>query len=203
MGNRDLIFIRQAMLIPVFALYNIFLGLFLPGYSIVTQHISELALESPFFSYSHRLTDILIGLSMCIFSLACLSLAKAKFTFLTMFAFGVTWIFAGLFIMNSPLHDVYGLTSILMVVPVIFALEMRNYYISKKFQDLCVLVTLIHVVFFWFFSYGYMPVEYKGVTQRIWVAVTLIWYGLAAYLLSSSAQKKVHEQVASYSMPVT
>jgi hypothetical protein len=68
---------------------------------------------------------------MCLFSYACLSIAKAKFTFLTMFSLSMTWIFAGIFIMNSPLHDIYGLTSILMVVPVIFALEMRKFYHFK------------------------------------------------------------------------
>ncbi|WP_086932929.1 DUF998 domain-containing protein [Agarilytica rhodophyticola] len=189
MKKIHLLAVKQAMFIPVFAFYNIFVGLFAADYSVISQHISELALESPFFAYSHRLTDILIGLSMCLFSTVCLSIAKAKFTFLTMFAFGITWIFAGIFILTSPLHDIYGLTTILIVVPVLFALEMRDYYLSRNFQNLCVLVTLIHTVFFWFFNYGFMPFEYKGVTQRVWVAITLVWYGLAAYQVVSVANK--------------
>ena len=192
MSKRNLLFVKQAMLIPAFALYNIFIGLFVSGYSVVSQHISELALEAQFFAYSHRITDILIGVSMCLFAQACLSIAKAKFTFLTMFSFGITWIFAGIFILNSPLHDVYGLTTILLIVPVIFALEMREIYASKNFQNFCVLVSLTHVVFFWFFSYGFMPVEFKGVTQRVWVAITLLWYGVAAYKVYSVANKRIN-----------
>jgi hypothetical protein len=189
LNKRHLLLVKQAILIPVFALYNIFIGLFVSGYSVVSQHISELALETPFFAYSHRVADILIGLSMCLFSLACLLIAKAKFTFVTMFAFGLTWVFAGIFILGSPLHELYGLTTFLLVVPVIFALELKEYYDGKRFQNICVTVTLIHVVFFWFFNYGFMPIEYKGITQRLWVFITLAWYGLAAYKLVMVAGK--------------
>ena len=190
MNKNNILAVKQAMLIPVFALYNILIGLCVTGYSVTSQHISELALEAEFFAYSHRLADILIGLSMCLFAFACFSIAKAKFTFVTMFSFGMTWIFAGIFIMNSPLHDIYGLTTRLIVVPVVFALEMREFYASKNFQDFSILVTLIHVIFFWFFYYGFMPVEYKGITQRIWVAITLVWYGVAAYQMFIFANKQ-------------
>jgi hypothetical protein len=192
LNKHNLFAVKQAMLIPAFAFYNIFIGLFVSGYSVSTQRISELALEADFFAYSHRLADLLIGLSMCVFAVACLSTAKAKFTFITMFLFGLTWIFAGIFILTSPLHDIYGLTTLLIIVPVLFALEMREFYRSKKFQDFSVLVTLIHVIFFWFFNYGFMPVEYKGITQRVWVAITLLWYGVAAYqmLRSANLQKR-------------
>lgn len=190
MNKNYLLAVKQAMLIPAFAFYNIFIGLFVSGYNITSQHISELALEAEFFAYSHRLTDILIGLSMCLFAFACLSLAKAKFTFLTMFSFGMTWIFAGIFIMNSPLHDIYGLTTILMVVPVIFVLEMQEFYVSVKFKNFSILVTLIHVAFFWAFDKGLMPIEYKGITQRVWVAITLMWYGVAAYQVFMFANKQ-------------
>lgn len=190
MGKNNLLAVKQAMLIPAFAFYNIFIGLFVSGYSVTSQHISELALEAEFFAYSHRLADILIGLSMCIFAFACFSTAKAKFTFLTMLSFGMTWIFAGIFILSSPLHDIYGLTTILIVVPVVFALEMREFYASKKFQDFSILVTLIHAIFFWFLNYGFMPVEYKGITQRVWVAITLVWYGIAAYQMLIFANKQ-------------
>jgi len=179
--KRNLLSVKQAMLIPILALYNIFIGLLVSGYSVVSQHISELALEAPFFSYSHRLTDILIGLSMCVFAVACHSIANAKFTFLTMFSFGLTWIFAGIFILGSPLHDLYGLTTLLLIVPVLFALEMKDHYNSKKFENFSIIISLVHVVFFWFFNYGYMPIEFKGLTQRGWVFITLFWYGLAAY----------------------
>jgi len=189
LDKRNLILVKQAMLIPVFALYNIFLDLFLSGYGIEYPYISGLAIDSPFFAYSHRLTDILIGLSMCLFSFACLSIAKAKFTFLTMFSFGIIWLFDGIFMMKNPLHDVYVLTTILLIVPVVFALEMSEFYASKNFRNFCVLVTVIHVVFFWFLGFGLMPIEYKFIIQRVWVAITLFWYGISAYKMYSVANK--------------
>lgn len=190
MKSKSLWSLDLATLIPVFALYNIFVGLLLPDYSLISQHISELALEAPFFAYSHRFTNILIGISMCCFSLLCLSLARAWFTFLTMFAFGLTWIFAGIFILTSPLHDLYGLTHVLIVVPAIFALEMRNVYQSEGFQRFSILVTLAHVLFIWFLNYGFLPVEYKGISQRAWDAITLIWYGIAALCIKASIKRQ-------------
>ena len=181
------------MSIPLLAMVNISIGFLVPGYSVVSQHISELALETAFVAWTHRITDILIGISMCLFAISCYGMASAKFTFATMFSFGLTWIFAGIFILGSPLHDIYGLTTILLVVPVIFALEMKGYYPTNFFEKFSVCVTLIHVTFFWFFSYGYMPDEFKGISQRVWVFITLVWYGVAAFQLLKVARKQAQQ----------
>lgn len=189
MDKRNLLFVKQAMLIPVFALYSILLDQYLSGYGIVYPKISGLELDSPFFNYTHRLADILIGVSLCLFSFSCLSKAKAKFTFLAMFSFGVIWLLDGFFMMKNPLHDAYVLTAIVVIVPAVFALEMRDFYASKHFRNFCMLVFVIHVVFTWFFYFGLFDFEIADVMQRVWVAITLFWYGLAAYKVYSVANK--------------
>jgi len=177
--KKDSLLIRQAFIIPVFAIINITLGLFVSGYDVVTQRISELALETPFFAYTHRIANIIIGISMCAFAVGAFKIEKAYFSLLTIFAFGLTWIFAGIFILTSPLHDIYGLTSILIIIPLIFVIEYRDVLKSKYFETYSILTSLLHVMFFWFFNYGFFSQDYVGITQRVWVFITLIWFGVA------------------------
>jgi len=178
--RKDLLLSKQAYIIPVLAIVNITLGLFVSGYDVVSQRISELTLETPFVAYTHRIADIIIGISMCIFALQTFRVVKGYFSFLTIFAFGLTWVFAGIFILTSPLHDVYGLTTILIVIPLIFVIESRDVLKANYFQTYSIITSLIHIMFFWFFNYGFFPKENVGITQRVWVFITLIWFGIAA-----------------------
>ena len=178
--KKDLFLIRQALIIPILAVINITLGLFVSGYDIITQRISELALETPFIAYTHRIVDIIIGISMCVFAVQAFRIVKAYFSLLTIFAFGLTWIFAGIFILTSPLHDIYGLTTLLIIIPLIFVIEYRGVLKSKYFEIYSILTSLIHIMFFWFFNYGFFSQDYVGITQRVWVFITLIWFGVAA-----------------------
>lgn len=178
--KKSLLSLKQAYIIPVLAIINITLGLFVSGYDAVSQRISELALETPFIAYTHRIIDIIIGISMCVFALQIFRIVKGYFTFLTIFAFGLTWIFAGVFILTSPLHDVYGLTTILIIIPLIFVIEYRDVLKSNYFQTYSIITSLIHIMFFWFFNYGFFSQDKVGITQRVWVFITLIWFGVAA-----------------------
>jgi len=177
--RKDLLLLKQAYVIPVLAIVNISLGLFVSGYDVVSQRISELALETPFISYTHRITDIIIGISMCVFALQIFRVVKGYFSLFTIFAFGLTWVFAGIFILTSPLHDIYGLTTILIIIPLIFVIEYKEVLKSNYFQTYSIITSLIHVIFFWFFNYGFFSQEKVGITQRVWVFITLIWFGVA------------------------
>ncbi|WP_338791776.1 hypothetical protein [Bernardetia sp. MNP-M8] len=146
--KKDVFLIKQAFIIPVLAVINIILGLFVSGYDVASQRISELALETPSIAYTHRILDIIIGISMCIFAVQVFKLVKAYFSLLTIFAFGLTWIFAGVFILTSPLHDIYGLTNVLIIIPLIFVIEYREVLKSKYFVTYSILTSLIHIIFF-------------------------------------------------------
>ncbi|NAS30510.1 DUF998 domain-containing protein [Flavobacteriaceae bacterium R38] len=178
--RKDLFLSKQAYIIPVLAIVNITLGLFVSGYDVTSQRISELALETPFIAYTHRIADIIIGISMCIFALQAFSVVKGYFSLLTILAFGLTWIFAGVFILTSPLHDIYGLTTVLIIIPLIFVIEYREVLKSNYFQTYSIITSLIHIIFFWFFNYGFFSQDNVGITQRVWVFITLIWFGVAA-----------------------
>ena len=178
--RKDLLLSKQAYIIPVLAIVNITIGLFVSGYDVVSQRISELALETPFISYTHRIIDIIIGISICVFALQIFRVVKGYFSLLTIFAFGLTWVFAGIFIFTSPLHDVYGLTTVLIIIPLIFVIEYRDVLTSKYFETYSIITSLIHMMFFWFFNYGFFSQDNVGITQRVWVFITLIWFGVAA-----------------------
>ena len=187
----SLYLLRQAFIIPILGIINIILGFFVPGYDIVSQRISELALESHFVAYTHRSLDILIGISMSLFSVQILRIRKAYFSFFLIFAFGMTWIFAGIFILTNPLHDIYGLTTVLIIIPSIFTLEFKDLLKFETFTTYSILTSVIHIIFFWFFNYGFISQEYAGISQRIWVFITLLWYGIAANQLFQASKMKM------------
>lgn len=74
--------LKQAAVVPLAAmLMPIAIALFLPGYSSVSQHISEVALLDHPVATIQRVAAGIAGVSLCLFSVGLLTAhAKAPFT---------------------------------------------------------------------------------------------------------------------------
>lgn len=178
-------FCRQAYAIPVLGFFNIALGFFAVGYDPVTQTISEMALQTPGAAWTHRTLDVLIGVSMCLFAVGSHGLSGKRFSFtlVVVSLVGVSMISAGIWILESPLHELFGLSIFLIVVPVVFALELRDALRSPNFELYSLGMMFLHVTMFWLIYAGFIPDEYQGLNQRLWSLLTMLWYGVAAHVL--------------------
>ncbi|GGD54734.1 DUF998 domain-containing protein [Lacimicrobium alkaliphilum] len=177
--------IKQGHLVWIFSIINIGLGVVIPGFDFFAKSISHVALEAPVFAYIHRVADIVIGLSMCLFALGIQVSSPGRFSvaMLSTLLLGISMISAGIWTLESPLHLLYNLSIFMIIVPMAFALEFKNTIRSETFENFSVAVTLLHVFMFWMIYAGFIPSELNGLIQRIWAIPTMGWFGVAAYML--------------------
>lgn len=179
------ILIKQTHLVWLVSIYNILIGFFITGFNPISQSISEVALEAPFYSITHRLADIVIGVSMLIFAIV-LPLLHRKKLLLSMVSIallGLSMVSAGIWTLENPLHLLYNLSIFMIIIPVVFALEFKEKIDSEVFIDFCLGLSFVHVLMFWFIYAGFIANEYNGLIQRIWAIPTMGWFGWAAYML--------------------
>ncbi len=182
------VLLKQTHLIWLFSIINIGIGFVISGFNPIAQSISEVALEAPVFAYTHRVADIVIGLSMCVFGVALntLSYRKISFSMISIGLLGISMVSAGIWTLESPLHLLYNLSIFMIIVPVVFALEFKEKIESPSFETFCLTATFVHVFVFWCIYAGFIPPEYNGLVQRAWAVLTMGWFGVAAYLLIQS-----------------
>lgn len=180
------VLLKRAHAIWIAAIINVGLGFFISGYDPVAQTMSEVAREAPAFAFVHRLANVVIGISIGGFGVALHLLSNRKYSF-PLFAnllFGTSLASAGIWTLESPLHLLYNLYIIMILVPMACALGCREILNSKIFDNL--FLVLIHVVMFWLIDEDFISGEYEGLAQRLWMIPTMGWYGVSSYLLSST-----------------
>ncbi len=186
------ILLKQTHLVWIFSIYNIGIGFFITGFNPIAKSISHVALEAPFFAYTHRTADIVIGFSMCLFAFVAQRLHRSRITLATLsiFLLGVSMISAGIWTLESRLHLLYGLSIFMVLIPVAYAFEFESMIESKAFREFCLLLSFIHVFMFWLIYAGFIPSQYNGLIQRIWAIPTMGWFGWAVHVLVQQAANK-------------
>ena len=183
-GGRILknILVKQAVAIPLGAmLVPILLAFFLPGYSSISQHISEVALLDHPIALIQRAAALITGVSIALFG-AWLFLAKgSKFTAVTAVVFGASMISNGVFVMGSPLHGLYGLGFFMVLVPAFFATEVAP--VGSPLRNFSMLVALVIMLYLWLMLSGFDPHGLRGLTQRVATLIIFGWYAVASYSL--------------------
>ena len=99
--------------------------------------------------------------------------------------FGLSMASNGLWIMGNPMHGVYGLGLIVMVAPALSTLEMNVTAEDRATYWIAGIVSFLGVFYFWLNTLGFDPMHYRGLTQRLYATITLLWPAWAAYRLLS------------------
>jgi hypothetical protein len=177
--------LRQGHVVWLVSIINISLGFFIAGFNPIAQSISEVGREAPAFAYTHRIADVVIGVCMCAFGLGLniVGSGKAAFSMTASCLLGASFISAGIWTLGSPLHLLYNLSIVMILVPVACALELKDFVSSRRFETLCLAVSFIHVFMFWCIYAGFVLSNFSGLTQRIWTVVVMGWFGIAAYVI--------------------
>ncbi len=187
------IFIKQAVYIP--AIYFgmlIISGLFANDYSHLGQHASELGINSSkaaviLFQVGIILTSVsLFGLSAGLFIKY-----KQRFvlTSTLVLLFGITFIFGAIFPIGSPWHGFYGLGLFIFATPFVFLYEQKGMEADKWVKIVSVLTSLFMFLYLWSMVARLDPINYRGLTQRIFGLVVFGWISFIAYYLSKSKDR--------------
>lgn len=171
----------QAVVVPFGVMLLLMgVGLAVPGYDSVAQHLSELGLLPGLPARMEQLAGLLSGGSILLFSAALLADGRRfACTALTSSLFGLSMVCNGLFPMGSPLHGLYGIGFFVVLVPLFFLLELGP-VASARIRWASRLASLLTLAYLWSMLAGLDPLPYHGLTQRLAVIPMFGWYTLAA-----------------------
>jgi hypothetical protein len=185
--------IRQAIVVPLAAMLTpILIAFTIPGYSSISQHISETALLHHPIAPIQRLCAILAGASIILFGAGTVWTFGARFLFtaLASLIFGASLISDGVVVMGSPLHGLYGLAIFMSLVPAFFAAEARPVLRTSPLILLSMACAAFNLAYMWLMLSGFDPAAYKGLTQRLATLVIFGWFSIAASALGPAAQRR-------------
>ncbi|MGH8110095.1 MAG: DUF998 domain-containing protein [Arenimonas sp.] len=159
-------------------------GVLMPGYSSISQHLSDLGtLDHPVASVLH-IGALVSGASIVLFGLGLLLHSSKAFVFtaLTAVIFGTAYICAGIF-HSGPLHGLYGLTMFYALVPACFAAELPAIHRTSFLVKISLLASFLLLTYMWLLLGNLEPHATRGLTQRLAVLVIFGWYPIASYML--------------------
>lgn len=187
LGKMKRFLLTQAIFLPVIYFGMIILsGLFAVNYSHWGQHASELGINP------NRTAVVLFQAGIVLTSLSLFGLAlglllnfKKQFTLTAIltFAFGVTFIFGAIFPIGSPWHGFYGLGLFIMLLPFIFLYELKDLLPAKQIHPISIIAGFLMFFYLWSMVARLDPMDYRGLTQRLFGMVVFGWFSFIAYQL--------------------
>lgn len=188
--------IKQAIYLPIIYFgFIFFAGFFANDYTHMGQHASELGISS------NKSAVILfkVGVFLTSFSLFALAIGlllnfKSKFTLssILIFAFGVTFIFGAIYPIGSPWHGFYGLGLFIMILPFIFLYELGGQLNNKAVHRISITAGLLMFFYLWSMIARLDPINYRGLTQRLFGIVVFGWFSFISYHLSKLINRDIH-----------
>jgi hypothetical protein len=177
--------LRQSIYLPLAAmLVPIAASWFVPGYSSVSQHMSELEMLSGPVALVTRAAAIVSGTSIMLFALGLISYSRRyAFSAMASAVFGLSMISNGVFVMGSPLHGLYGIGLISILGPAFFVAESFSSDLGERTKFWLLLAAFVTLVYMWLMFAGLDPAPYRGFTQRVAVFIMFGWYSIASFTL--------------------
>ena len=180
--------IKQATILPLLFFIPVFVAGFLTdGYSMISQHASEITLTD--FGLAKTVINggaLLTGAS-CIILAFGIALNFKKFYLSSVFLaiFGLSMLSNGIYPMGTIMHGFYGIGLSLMLLPFIACYELKNENINKRFFTLSLISGIVIFVYLWSMLVGLDPSNYRGLTQRIASVFIFGWISYLAYTLKN------------------
>ncbi len=188
--------IKQAVFLPLVYFGFIFLaGFFADNYSHLGQHASELGINTnKAASFLFKTGVILTSLSLFALSLGLRLMFGKRFTLfpILVFLFGVTFIFGALFPIGSPWHGLYGLGLFIMITPYVFLYELKDLSQNKTLHVLSIIAGLLMFLYLWSMVAGLDPMDFRGLTQRLFGVVVFGWFSLISFFLDSISERNLN-----------
>jgi hypothetical protein len=186
--------IKQAFFLPAIYFGSIIISsLFAKDYSHLGQHASELGIN-PSNSTVMLFQIGIIATSISLFLLAAGLLlnfnSRFLITSLLIFIFGVTFIFGAIYPITSPWHGFYGLGLFIMILPFAFLYELNNLTNDSTIRQISVVAGFLMFFYLWLMMARLDPMNYRGLTQRLFGIVVFGWFSFISYQLHKLIKNK-------------
>lgn len=178
--------ISQSWIAALAMLVMITLSLFDPLHDPLTQHMSELAMGSPWAAIAVRVLPAIMGLSIIAFAVGCFG-RSAIWTGISGALFGAAMLTNGIFPTGNPLHGLYGMAIFSVLVPVFYASELNP---PPALRQASFAASFLAVLYMWGLFTGLEPEQYRGATQRLFSLLAFGWFLVPARAQTSAAPRR-------------
>lgn len=181
--------------LPWFLIWAGIGGALSPGYSAISQQVSELTLKPGLPHLMANIGALGCGAGFCLFSIGLWRATQRAFSFgaVAWLIFGVSILSNGIWPMGGPRHGLYGIGIISLLAPTLSLIELRVLRDTPTAYFITVFVSLSVCLYLWLNLTGFDPAQAKGLTQRIFSSIHSLWPGVIATLLLRQNPDLNHE----------
>ena len=156
-----------------------------PGYSALSQQVSELTLKPGLPHLVANIGALGCGAAFCLFAIGLWRATQKAFSFgaFAWLIFGVSILSNGIWPMGGPMHGLYAIGIISLLAPALSLIELRVLRNTRTAYVITVLVSLSSLFYLWLNLTGFDPPSAKGLTQRVFSTVNSLWPAVTAALL--------------------
>jgi hypothetical protein len=179
--------IKQAVFVPfIYFGFIIIAALFANDYSHIGQHASELGINASASAVLlFQIGIIITSISLSLLALGIIINFKKKLILssILIFAFGITFIFGAIYPIGSPWHGLYGIGLFIMILPFVFLYEVNVFINNKMINSISIIAGFLMFIYLWSMISRLDPVDYRGLTQRVFGGVVFGWFSYISFYL--------------------
>ena len=172
--------------LPWFLFWSALGAFFAPGYSSVSQQVSEMSLISGLPRVFADTAGIGVGAAFIAFAIGLWLDSNRKIAVgaVAWLVFGAAMVSNGVWHMGSPMHGLYAVGIVNLIAPAMSLIEssstLRN---SRDGYIVTAVASIAGVLYLWLNLVGADPHGFEGLTQRLFSSINSLWPFVAAAVL--------------------
>lgn len=163
--------------LPWFMIWVTIGGMFMPGYSWISQHASEMTLVPGTANVLLKIGAVGTGVLYILFALGLWRYSDRKVSWgsICWAVFGFSMLSNGIWNMGDPRHGFYAIGIVNIIAPTLALAENRKLADNQIVYLATVAVSLSAILYLWLIMTGHDPEGYRGLSQRIFSSINSSW----------------------------
>ncbi|MEK9213287.1 DUF998 domain-containing protein [Sphingomonas sp. 2378] len=169
--------------LPWFIIWVTIGGMFMPGYSWISQHASEMTLVPGTANVLLKIGAFGTGVFFILFAVGLWRYSDRKISWgsICWIVFGFSMLSNGIWNMGDPKHGFYAIGIINIVTPALSLAENRKLADDRIVYFTTIAVRFSGILYLWLNVTGNDPEGYRGISQRLFSSINSLWPMVVAW----------------------
>jgi len=169
--------------LPWFIIWVTIGGMFMPGYSWISQHASEMTLVPGTANILLKIGALGTGVFFILFALGLWRYSDRKISWgaICWIVFGFSMVSNGIWNMGDPKHGFYAIGILNIVAPALSLAENRKLADDRIVYLTTIAVSFSAILYLWLNVTGNDPEGYRGISQRLFSSINSLWPMVVAW----------------------
>jgi hypothetical protein len=158
-------------------------GMITPGYSLTSQHASELTVVPGTANILIKVAAIGTGFFFILFALGLWRISDRKIAWgsICWIIFGFSMLSNGIWNMGDPRHGFYAVGILNIIAPTLSLAEDRALSNDRAVYFTTIVVSLSGFLYLWLILTGNDPEGFRGMSQRVFSSINSLWPMVVAW----------------------